>query len=1694
MTSAKRKIVALLLCAAMIFTNAITAFGAEAKSTQKETSVEWTSEDFVYTDYEKLLYGCDYTREIVIKGRAIAGFSEAGEEKLKVCKDLVLPAVDDKGETLIAVANSAFYKKGLTSVTFPTGMMASYEDTITNKITKRGNFVIAESAFAGNQLKEVVLPEGVIACLPYAFNANKLETVKLPRTLWWIETMSFANNRLKTVDFSMICDFQLEMHGMAFAKNFIESVRLPDYTEVVNKDTFLWNTGKEPLADGAKDAYKSYEVEGVTYDAGVVYMYTDNAALAAKDRIHHTGKATSSQKSYAQKLVVNDGTQATKNPDQAWTIDDFAVDGTVITGLSESGKEKRKTQKHLVIPELNANGKKITEIAAASPGGHGLFATAAEGFDTVYLPSGVKKIGAYAFQNNGLKEITFPHRLETIETVAFQSNQLTSVILPDTVTTLGNGAFATNPKLERINLSKGLTEITEAAFGCSTKTEYMTNLTEIELHEGITKIGKRAFAGNNFHEIEIPSTVKVIDDYAFSTKNYLKEPCTVVLNEGLETIGSYAFRNKVINEVYMPSTVKNMAANTFCKEYSDNTEVIITKVFVSQKSQYEDHENFPASEYHRLYLTSSLEWTAEDFTYGQQEGWAITGFSEEGLAKIEINKNLLIPAKDPDGKAVEKIGNHAFAEKELLTVRIPDGITAIGDCAFSNNRLVNVTFPASLAVIGVEAFAENEIAEVEFPEVADASFQIKDKAFAGNNLKEVQLPANTEKVEKDVFSENAGMVVYMYLDAKKAGEGIACKSNGTSEVQDVILGLMAPEKRPWGVEDFTYDETGTVITGLSEAGKAKIKVNPEVKLPAAGPKGEAILALGDGVSMQGIFTYEDEAEGKYYAPSGILLPITLKKIGKFAFALNAGVSYEAEMMQIRLPEGLEEIAMSAFQNSKLTSIVIPDSVSVMGQGTFTGSSKLTSVKLPAGMKEIPTAMFNAGSSTDMKMAEIVIPEGIEKIGEYAFSGVHVEKLTLPSTLKEIGNSAFWNHQLEELEIPGSVTAIGEYAFRISQESLSSTLKTLELNYGLETIGKGAFWGCAVTQIDLPDTVVLSAQNGSDDGIFGWERLPADPIVKVKVSSEEKVKAYNTNYANKYSHVVVLDKLVGTGWKYEDFTFDEETGTLTGWSESGHKKRMTQKNLVLPDLTPEGKEIVEIGDEAFKIPDDEVIITKFGVDSPGGMISVDLPKHVKELGKEALSQNALTEIDLTGLIKIGESALYGNDLAAVELPDTVTEIGMGAFATNDITDLKLSDSLTVIPQGAFSMNIRMEKVIIPDAITEIGATAFAGARLTELTIPENVTKIGMKAFHLHHLSELTIPGNVKEIGESAFEGTFKATTLTKLTIEEGVESIGKYAFKEALLETVHFPDSIKNVGIGPFQNNKGKDGSQVVEVTTTNPEHLTLKDKTYVVKYLGELNIADYKDAIKVAYKSMAYTGALRKPAVTIEGLNEGTDYTVKYENNKYPGTAVITITGIGNYVGTVQKTFTIKKPVVAAQKSVNVNLYGYDDIKATWSSQTVKGATVKYKVQYKVYGGSFKTLNTGTMNISSKKANLEDGKRYCVKVTPYVVVNGKTYTGTAKTSSYVYTLKKIGQPKLSKSGTKVKVKWTNINGETGYQISRAKGKNATNIVKTIKGSNLTSALVSAEKGKTFYYKVRAYKTVDGKKIFGPWSAVRAYKR
>lgn len=181
----------------------------------------------------------------------------------------------------------------------------------------------------------------------------------------------------------------------------------------------------------------------------------------------------------------------------------------------------------------------------------------------------------------------------------------------------------------------------------------------------------------------------------------------------------------------------------------------------------------------------------------------------------------------------------------------------------------------------------------------------------------------------------------------------------------------------------------------------------------------------------------------------------------------------------------------------------------------------------------------------------------------------------------------------------------------------------------------------------------------------------------------------------------------------------------------------------------------------------------------------------------------------------------------------------------------------------------------------------------------------------------------------------------------------------------------------------------------------------------------------------------------------------------------------------------IKKPTIP---KVNTKLYGYDDVQITWNKiNDAEGYYIYYK---KNTSKSYSYLGK-TKNLSYKKANLYDGIKYNFKIIAYTKdINNKEYQ--AYQTSNIYTLKKIKAPTIQKySKNYTKVKWNNIPGETGYQISRSTKKTGTYIVKNA-SSKYNAITTKTARNKKYYYKIRAYKTENNKKIYGPWSYAKAF--
>ena len=249
-------------------------------------------------------------------------------------------------------------------------------------------------------------------------------------------------------------------------------------------------------------------------------------------------------------------------------------------------------------------------------------------------------------------------------------------------------------------------------------------------------------------------------------------------------------------------------------------------------------------------------------------------------------------------------------------------------------------------------------------------------------------------------------------------------------------------------------------------------------------------------------------------------------------------------------------------------------------------------------------------------------------------------------------------------------------------------------------------------------------------------------------------------------------------------------------------------------------------------------------------------------------------------------------------------------------------------------------------------------------------------------------------------------------------------------------------------------------------------ETAEIPALSRISIS--KANVTLSTSTYAYDGKAKKPGVTVKlngkTLKNGTDYTVSYSNNTKVGTAKVTITGKGNYTGSVSKTYSIKNNFKKATVS------GIST-KAFTGKNITQSITVKY---------NGKTLKNGTDYTVSYSNNKKIG-------TATVKIAGKgSYTGTITKTFKINPAKQEIQ-KLTAKSKAFFVDWAQKGSATGYEIQYATNSKFTSAKKvTITNNKTDKTTVSKLSGKKKYYvRVRSYTTVKGTKYYGAWSASKS---
>ena len=445
---------------------------------------------------------------------------------------------------------------------------------------------------------------------------------------------------------------------------------------------------------------------------------------------------------------------------------------------------------------------------------------------------------------------------------------------------------------------------------------------------------------------------------------------------------------------------------------------------------------------------------------------------------------------------------------------------------------------------------------------------------------------------------------------------------------------------------------------------------------------------------------------------------------------------------------------------KAKSLILPDTISTIGEDAFSCNDNITSVLIPEGV------------------------DTIEK-GAFGYCG-NLKNVYLPNSLSRLGDQAFYLcKSLTNIVIPEGCYRIGEDCFTFCEN-----LKDIYVPDSVSIIEKDAFW-------TSNDNTIIHTEPGSEAESFAIENdikydyRPApdlSPIISAAYASPAPKTTATSKApaaAKSGSKPVENDGSVSNP---ADFKIDGK-GVLTKYKgkaanvqvPSGVKKiafEAFKGNKYMVSLSiSEG--VTDIDNFAFNkckklnticFPETLESISDFVFNECSALVSIDIPEQVKKIGPYAFSDcSSLDSVVLpSGLTSLSDKVFLNcKSLDTITIPDNVTSLGKGVFyGCKSLVNVSIPETMKTIGEDAFSQCESLTAVTLSPSLEEIGASAFWGCKkLQQIIIPEGVKnlRIGKTAFTLCDNISFSLPESLASIEpKDALAGYF----VDKLIVHKG----------------------------------------------------------------------------------------------------------------------------------------------------------------------------------------------------------------------------------------------------------------------------------------------------------------------------------------
>ena len=243
------------------------------------------------------------------------------------------------------------------------------------------------------------------------------------------------------------------------------------------------------------------------------------------------------------------------------------------------------------------------------------------------------------------------------------------------------------------------------------------------------------------------------------------------------------------------------------------------------------------------------------------------------------------------------------------------------------------------------------------------------------------------------------------------------------------------------------------------------------------------------------------------------------------------------------------------------------------------------------------------------------------------------------------------------------------------------------------------------------------------------------------------------------------------------------------------------------------------------------------------------------------------------------------------------------------------------------------------------------------------------------------------------------------------------------------------------------------------------------------------------YRATAKNGTYQK-IKTLSSTSYADTGVTTGETYYYKIRAYVTSQGKNTY-GEFSSSVSAK--AVPAVTSAAVTSAAYNQLKVTWKK--ISGATGYEIYRSTAKNGTYQKIKTLSSTSYTDKS-VTTGKTYYYKIKVYKTISGKKVYGAYSSAVSAKAVPAKTSAALKKeSSTKLKISWKKVSGASGYEIQYATKKDSgyQTLAAIKKGSTTSYTKTNLKKGKTYYVKVRAYRTVNGKKVYGSWSTVKSLK-